>query len=121
MDRETALNLSAFARMPDVRDEIADLEYRIAELSEAAERCARMMLAAKAVLAAGLFLLAVPLLGLIRFSPLLFVLGIAAGLGGVALLGSTRSTRDQIIAALKAHEAQRAEMIDRLALQDVGG
>ena len=107
--------------MPDPHDEIVDLESRIAELSEAAERCARTMLAAKVALVAGVFLLAAPLVGLIRFSPLLFVLAVAGVLGGVALYGSTRSTRDQIVATLKAHEAQRADMIDRLALQEVGG
>ena len=107
--------------MPDPHDEIADLEARIAELSEAAERCARTMLAAKAPVVAGVLLLAVTLVGLIRFSPLLLVLAIGGVLGGVALFGSTRSTRDQIIATLKAHEAQRADMIDRLGLQEVGG
>ncbi len=106
--------------MPDPREEIADLEFRIAELSEAAERCARTMRAAKAALLAGALLLAVTLVGLIRFGPLPFVLAVSGVLGGVALFGSTRSTRDQILATLNAHEAQRAEMIDRLALQEVG-
>ena len=107
--------------MPDPHEEIADLETRIAELSQAAERCARTMLAAKVAVVAAVLLLAVALVGLIRFSPLLFLLSIAGALGGVALFGSTRSTRDQIVASLKAHEAHRAEMIDRLALQEVGG
>jgi hypothetical protein len=107
--------------MPDPRDEIADLESRMADLAEAAERCARTMLAAKVAVLAAVLLLAVMLVGLIRFSPLLFVLAIAGALGGVALFGSTRSTRDQIVATLKAHEAQRAELIDRLVLEEVGG
>jgi hypothetical protein len=107
--------------MPDPHEEIADLEARIAELSQAAERCARTMLAAKVAVVASVLLLAVTLVGLIRFSPLLFLLSIAGALGGVALFGSTRSTRDQIVATLKAHEAQRADMIGRLALQEVGG
>jgi hypothetical protein len=107
--------------MPDPHEEIADLESRIADLAEAARRCARTMLAAKVAVVGAVLLLAVMLVGLIRFSPLLFVLAIAGTLGGVALFGSTRSTRDQIIATLKAHEAQRAEIIDRLVLQDVGG
>ncbi len=87
----------------------------------AAERCARTMLAAKAALLAGLLLLAIPAVGLIRFSPLLLVFGIGGALGGIALFGSTRSTRDQIIAAVRLREAQRAEMIDKLALQEVAG
>jgi hypothetical protein len=107
--------------MPDAREEIADLESRIAELSEAAERCARTMLAAKMAVIAGVLLLAVMLVGLIPFSPLLFVLAISGVLGGAALFGSTGSTRDQLIAKLKVQEAQRAARIDTLALQEVGG
>ena len=107
--------------MPDPRDEIADLESRMADLAEAAERCARTMLAAKLAVLGAVLLLVAMLVGLIRFSPLLFVLAIAGALGGVALFGSTRSTRDQIVATLKAHEAQRAELIDRLLLEEVGG
>jgi hypothetical protein len=107
--------------MPDPRDEIADIESRMADLADAAERCARTMLAVKVAVFAAVLLLAVMLVGLIRFSPLLFVLAIAGALGGVALFGSTRSTRDQIVAMLRAHEAQRAELINRLVLEEVGG
>jgi len=107
--------------MPDLHDDIVDLEARIAELSEAAERCTRTMLVAKVAVLAGVAMLVAPLVGLVRVAPLSFVLGISAALGGVALFGSTRSTRDQTVARLKAHEAQRAEMIDQLALQDVSG
>ena len=107
--------------MPDPQDEIADLESRMAELSEAAERCARTMQAAKVAVAAGALVLAVTLAGLIRYSALPFLLAISGVLGGTALFGSTRATREQIIATLKRHEAQRAELIDRLPLHEVGG
>ncbi len=106
--------------MPDPREAIADLEAEIEDLCAAADRCLRTMFLAKIALLVGLLLLGMPLVGLIRFQPLLFVIGVSGALGGTALFGSTRSTRDQIIAAVGLREAQRAEMIDRLALQEVG-
>ena len=83
--------------MPDLHDEVADLESQIQALSEAAERCGRMIVAAKAAIILGLVLLAISITGLIRFSPLVFLIAISAILGGIPLFGSTRSTRDQII------------------------
>jgi hypothetical protein len=47
------------------------------------------------------------------------VIGIAAVLGSVALLGSNRRTRDEITAAIRTQEARRSEMIDGLELQEV--
>ena len=108
-------------RSPDLHQMIVDLETEIEDLSEAAERCRRMMLAAQAAIIAGLLALAVAVTGLIRFGPLLLVMSIGAVLGGIALFGSTRSTRDQIIATRKLREAQRAETIGRLEPQEVGG
>ena len=102
-------------------DEIADLEAQIEDLAERAARCGRSMLVIKAAVVAGAVLLAFTVLGLIRFSPVLLVSGIAAVLGGVALFGSTMSTRDHLIAALKRCEAERAAKIDALALRDVAG
>ena len=103
--------------MPDPHDEIADLESQIEGLYEAAERCARMMLAAKAATGAGVVLLALTTIGLIRFTPLMFVIAITVVLGGIALFGSTRSSRDQIIATIRMREAERGEIINRLELR----
>ena len=100
-------------------DEIADLEAEIEDLAERAARCGRLLLVIKAAVVAGAVLLAFTVLGVIRFNPVLFVIGIAAVLGGVALFGSTMSTRDQLIATLKRREAERAAKIDALALRDV--
>ena len=100
-------------------DQIADLEAEIEDLAERAARCGRLMLVIKAAVLAGAVLLAFTVLGVIRFSPVLFVTGIAAVLGGVALYGSTRSTRDQLIAMLNRREAERAAKIDALTLREV--
>jgi hypothetical protein len=45
----------------------------------------------------------------------------AAILGGIAVFGSNKTTRDQVISAIKVHEARRAEMINRLDLREVEG
>jgi hypothetical protein len=106
--------------MPDSHDEIDDLEAEIAALADAAERCRKIMLAAKAATLAGSVLLAITLSGLVRFGPVALVIAITAALGGIALYGSHRSTRDQIAAQIRAHEARRAELIDGMGLRSVG-
>ncbi len=101
--------------IPDQHQQIEELEAELDALTEAAERCRRTILATKiAVVIGGLSLV----LGLFRSEAVALVVGIAIMLGALALWGSTRSTRDVIIASLRARETQRAEMIDGLALQD---
>ena len=60
-----------------------------------------------------------PLTVLFRLAPLNFVVGVAAVLGGLALLGSNKRTRDEIVASIRAHEKRRTEMIDALKLRSV--
>jgi hypothetical protein len=107
--------------MPALHEQIAELESRIGELAAAAERCRKTMIAAKIGVAVGIVLLAILSAGLLRSGALTFVLGITAVLGGIALFGSTKSTRDQIVTAIRTHEEERAEMISRLELRDIGG
>ena len=102
--------------IPDPHQQIEELEAELDALTEAAERCSRPILAAKLVVAIGGVSL---LVGLFRSEAVALVVGIAIMLGALALWGSTRSTRDVIRASLRAREAQRAEMIDELALQVV--
>ena len=104
--------------MSDLNEQIAELETEIENLSWAAERCGRMMLAAKVAIVAGVLLIATTTAGLLRFTPLLFVLSIGGVLGGVAFFGSTRATRQEMISKIRARETQRSEMIDRLELRD---
>jgi hypothetical protein len=111
------VTIRVFRASMALHEQIADLELQIEELSDAAERCRRMMLITKAAAVLGVLLLTLTLTGLFPFNPLVFVLTIGAILGGVALFGSTRSTRDQIIASIRVREAQRKEMIDKLELQ----
>ena len=95
---------------------IADLEIQIEHLRDAAERCRKIELAAKAIIGVGAACLGSALLW---FKPLALVLGIALLLGGIALRGSNKSTLDEIVARITADEARRAGIIDGLELQTI--
>jgi hypothetical protein len=105
--------------MPDSHQEIADLEAEIDELADAAERCRKVIVLAKVATGAGALLLVVTLVGLFRSGPTALVLAITGVFGGLALFGSHTSTRDQIIAEIRACEARRAQLIGELDLRDV--
>ena len=104
--------------MTDPHEEIAALESQIAELSEAVEQCRKIRIVAKAVTAAGNLLLVVTVLGMVGVGAVALVLGIAAILGGLALLGSNERTHEEIATSIKAYEAKRAELIDGLPFQE---
>ena len=103
----------------DLRREITRLEDEIEALSVTIENCRKFTLAARiAVTLGGLLLLAL-ILGLIRFDPMLLVAAIAAGLGGVVLSGSNRTTAETAKAELAAAEEQRAALIGGIPLRVV--
>jgi Na+-transporting methylmalonyl-CoA/oxaloacetate decarboxylase beta subunit len=106
--------------MPDPHQEIADLEAEIDALVDAAERCRKIIVLAKAAIATGGLLVVITLTGLIRFGPLALEIATTALLGGIALFGSHTSTRDQIMAKVRTHEARRAAVIGGIELQSVG-
>lgn len=105
--------------VPDPRDRIIDLEAQIEGLAEAADRCERMMLAAKMSAAAGGAVLVLLLTGLLPANPTAFVMSIAAGLGGIALFGSTKTTLHQTRAALNARQAEMSQLIEGLELRAI--
>ncbi|MDJ1159916.1 hypothetical protein QNA08_16995 [Chelatococcus sp. SYSU_G07232] len=107
--------------MPDPHDEIAELEAEIEALAEAAERCRKIGVAAKAAAVAGVLLLVAVAFGRFRLDPLMLVIGIAGVLGGTVLYGSNRSTLQEILDALGAREARRAGLIDELQLPVIDG
>ena len=55
-------------------------------------------------------------LGPIGFDPTILIGAIAAIIGGVVVFGSNSSTSKQALAALKAAETQRAQLIDMIHL-----
>jgi hypothetical protein len=102
------------------RQNVADLESEIERLSDAAERCRKIMMAARLAIAAGALLLVITAPDLFRVGPAALVAAISVVLSGIVVLGSNKSTRDELMAAIQVHEAQRAEVIDGLRLRDVG-
>ena len=77
------------------------------ELSEATEQCRKIRIVVRAVTAAGSLLLVVTVLGMWGLEAVaLITIGIAAVLGGLALVGSNERTHEEIAASIKAHEAR---------------
>lgn len=107
--------------MPDLPDRIAELEAEILALAEAAQRCRKISFLAKALIAAGGLLLVLIVLGVFRSGATALVIALAAGLGGIALLGSNKRSWDETLASLQAREAQRTALIDQLRLWQVEG
>ncbi len=69
----------------------------------------------------GALLLALMTVGVLRFAPTLFIGGVAVALAGVVLYGSNRSTLEETVAAIEAHEALRTALIDEMSPRLVEG
>jgi hypothetical protein len=104
----------------DVHDQIAQLEERIAALTEAIERCRKIALGAKIAVAAGAVWFVLVLFWIIPFNPTAFVAALTAVLGGIVLLGSNASTWTQADTERHTAEAARTDMIGRIELRVVG-
>ena len=104
----------------DPTDEIAEIEARIEELAEIAERCRRIVLASKAAIAVGVALLPIMMLGLFGSSQVAALGSIALVLGGIVSLGSNVSTLRQTESAISAAEVRRSDLIGRIDLRVVG-
>jgi hypothetical protein len=111
------LNLTA---EDDPTDEISLIEERLEELAEVSERCRKIILASKAIIAGGVALLLVMMLGLFGSSQVAALGSIAAVLGGIVSLGSNVSTLRQTTDAISAAEALRSDLISRIDLRVVG-
>jgi hypothetical protein len=101
-------------------DEISEIEARIEELAEIAERCRKIILFSKVAIAAGVALLLVMMLGLFGPSQVAALGSIAAVLGGIVSLGSNVSTLRQTEAAVSAAELHRSDLISRIDFRVVG-
>ncbi|HLZ03588.1 MAG TPA: hypothetical protein VKR55_15750 [Bradyrhizobium sp.] len=103
----------------DPIDEISEIEARIEELAEIAERCRKVVLASKIAIGGGVALLFIALLGLLGPSPVAALGSIALMLGGIVSLGSNVSTLRVTDAAIRAAEARRADLIGGIDLRVV--
>jgi hypothetical protein len=100
-----------------MREQIAWLEGQIEQLTQSIESCRKFILASRLLIAAGAILLVTIVVGAIRPEPLVLIAAIAAVLGGIVLFGSNNSTAKQKNAALRAAEAERADLIGRIDLR----
>ena len=99
--------------------EIAELEERLEALAQSLERSRKVLMAARiAVFAGGTWLVA-SFAGLLGFEPVGALVAGAAVLGGIVLLGSTRTTVRQTAAEIAEVERLRAELIDGMELRTI--
>jgi undecaprenyl pyrophosphate phosphatase UppP len=101
-------------------DEIERLEIRIEELREAIARSRRLRLVGLASVLIGPALIVGFVLGLVDDSPTRVIVAFALAIGGMVLMGSSRSSTEELERALKRTEAERMAAIDALELVQVG-
>ena len=101
-------------------DEISRIEALLEGLAEVSERCRKIILVSKAVIAGGVVLSLFMMIGLFGSNQVAAIGSIAAVLGGIVLLGSNVSTLQQTMAAISAAEALRSDLISRIDLRVVG-
>ncbi|MCA6117181.1 hypothetical protein J6524_20215 [Bradyrhizobium sp. WSM 1738] len=103
----------------DPADEISRIEERLETLAETAERCRKIILVSKAVIAGGFALLLATMLGLFASGQTAALGSIALVLGGIVSLGSNVSTLRQTTDAISAAELLRSDLIGRIDLRVV--
>ena len=101
-------------------EQIERLEIQIEELREAIQRSRRYIIAGRAAAVIGPALLACSMVGLLDFTPVRMIVGIALAIGGVVLTGSSRSSTEQLEITLKRTESERIAAIDALELVQLG-
>jgi hypothetical protein len=100
-------------------EQIEELEARIEEFREAIERSRRLMLVGGACAIVGPAMIVCFLLGLMNFTPIRMIVGIALAIGGVVLMGSSRASTEHLKLSLKRTEGERSAAIDSLHLVEL--
>ena len=103
------------------REEIARLESRIEELTDDLERCRKLAVFSKILLAGGALWMTATIFGVANMGMAGAMGSISAILGGFILGGSNRSTMQQARSALETAEARRTNLIASMDLRTVSG
>jgi len=104
----------------DLRADISQLEIRIEELAKRIEECRKIILMSKIAMSIGALLIVALVVGAISFTPTTLLGAIIAVIGGIVGFGSNTSTLNQMTIEMKASEALRTELIERIDLRVVG-
>lgn len=105
---------------PDPAEQIEQLEIRIEELREAIQRSRKLIMAGRLCAVAGPALLVCLVFGAVNFTPVRMVVGITLALGGMVLMGSSKTSTEQLEQSLKRTEEERNAAIDALELVQLG-
>lgn len=105
--------------MAEIGERIERIEEEIIDLSDRAENCRKVMLAARIGMIGGAAALAAFVFGILRFDGLVFVVAVTAILVGIVTYGSNKSTREQLLAKIVELKGVRAAMIDSLRMDTV--
>ena len=105
----------------ELREQILQVEADLEELTDAVDRCRKIILISKTGIAAGGTLVLATILGAIGLDSTVLIGSIAAVIGGTVIFGSNTSTLKQTTTAIEAAKAHRAELISRIDLRVVGG
>ncbi len=105
---------------PTPAEQIERLEAEIDELREAIRRSRRLVVAGRAGAFAGAALLICLMFGLATITPVRLIVGIAAALGGLVLMGSSVGSTKQLELSLKQTEDERNAAIDALEFVELG-
>ena len=108
-----------FEADPTPAEQIERLEARIDELREVIGRSRRLVVAGRACAFAGAALLICLVLGLATVTPVRMIVGIAVGLGGLVLMGSSVGSANQLEVFLKKTQDERNAAIDALEFVDL--
>jgi len=109
-----------FEAHPTPAEQIERLEGQIDELREAIRRSRGLVVTGRACAFAGAALLVGWLLGLATVTPVRMIVGIAVGLGGLVLMGSSVGSTKQLELSLKQTEDERNAAIDALEFVELG-
>ena len=105
---------------PTPARQIEQLEAQIDDLREAIQRSHKLVVAGRAGAVMGAALLICLALGLATVTPGGLIVGVAVGLGGLVLMGSSVGSTRKLELALKQTEGERNAAIDALELVDLG-